>query len=217
MVSPRTSTETIRKIGSNGDRSKRQYDSSMADQLILSYWLNGFTAQNMLRHYEKMLRLFPYSRLALGAAVFKVIPIEFSQPSLIEEAYTMPDGMARLLASAKEFLNADCCYRLETSWDLWLYEDNDWKLAPSRVALSCFGPEFQDAEENLQIEFGIDTVFLPQPELPNFAKYAQSNIKSLLKLVHDLDDGLSIDRRKLWSEAGENFSERLQEALSGAD
>jgi hypothetical protein len=188
----------------------------MADQLYLSYWLNGFSAQNMLRHYEKMLRVFPYSRLAMGAAVFKIIPIGYSQPAILEESYAMPDALDRMLASAKEFLDADSCYRLETSWDLWQYETTDWKIAPSRVALSCFGPRFEDGEQNLQVEFGIDAQFLPQPEIPNFATFTQSNIKSLLKLVHDFDNALNVDRRKLWSESGENFSERLQDALLGA-
>lgn len=167
----------------------------------------------MLRHYEKMLRLFPYSRLMFGTSVFKVIPIEFAEPARIEEALAMPDGMERALAASREFLDADSCYRLETSWDLWQYENSDWKLAPSRVALSCFGPSFQDAEENLQIEFGIDALFLPQPEVPDNVKFAHSNIKSLLKLVHDLDDALNVDRRRLWSESGEDFAARLQGAL----
>jgi hypothetical protein len=42
----------------------------------------------------------------------------------------------------------------------------------------------------------------------------QSNIKSLLKLVHDLDDALPVETRRLWSESGENFSEKLHQALS---
>ncbi len=170
----------------------------------------------MLRHYEKMLRLFPYSRLALGASVFKVIPIAYSEPTRIEQSLTMPDGIDELLTLAKEFLDADSCYRLETSWDLWQYEDAQWKLAPSRVALNCFGPQFEDAEEMLQIEFGIDALFLPQTGLPNYMKMAQSNIKSLLKLVHDMDDTLKVDRRRLWAESGEDFSERIQEALLAA-
>jgi hypothetical protein len=45
----------------------------------------------------------------------------------------------------------------------------------------------------------------------------QSNIKSLLKLVHDLDDVLSVSKRRLWTESGENFAEKLQEALSLVD
>jgi len=170
----------------------------------------------MLRHYEKLLRLFPYSRLALGAAVFKVIPIAFSEPARIEQSFSMPDGLTSVIASAKEFLDADSCYRLETSWDLLQYESETWKLVPSRVSLNCFGTRFEDAEENLRIEFGIDALFLPQSGLPDNVKMAQANIRSLLKLVHDLDDALQVDRRHLWSETGENFSERLQEALLAA-
>ena len=188
----------------------------MADRLYLSYLLHGFTAHNMLRHYEKMLRLFPYSRLTAGASVFKITPISYSEPARIEETYAMPGGLEDLLASAKEFLNADSCYRLETFWDLWQYEDPEWKLAPARASLICYGPEFQDAEGNLEIEFGLDVLFLPQPGLPNHVKMSQSNIKSLLKLVHDLDDALNVDRRRLWSEAGENFAEQLQLALLDA-
>jgi len=185
----------------------------MADRLYLSYWLHGFTVPNMLRHYEKMLRLFPYSRLLFGAAVFKVIPVAYSEPARIEETFAMPDALPEMLSSAKGFLDADSVYRLETCWDLWQYENDAWQLAPSRVVLSCFGPEFQDADGHLEIEFGIDALFLPQAALPNNVKMAQSNIKSLLKLVHDLDDALNVDRRRLWTEAGEYFAERLQLAL----
>ena len=184
----------------------------MADQLYLSYWLHGFTPQNMLRHYEKMLRLFPYSRLMQGASVLKVIPIAYSEPALIEQAFTLPDQLDDTLAAAKEFQNDDVCVRLEAWWDLWQFE-SDWKLAPARAALSCFGPRFEDAKEHLEIEFGIDALFLPQPELPESLKMAQSNIKSLLKLVHDLDNTLNPERRNLWSESGENFADRLQTAL----
>jgi hypothetical protein len=185
----------------------------MADQLYLSYSINGYNIDNMLRHYEKMLRLFPYSRLQFGASVFKVIPISYSEPARIEGAYTMPEQIDEALVSAKEFLNADSCYRLEAFWDLWHFEKSEWKLAPSRVALNCFGPAFEDAEANLAIEFGIDAQFLPEPGVPNSLKMSQQNIKSLLKLVHDLDDALNVNRRRLWTETGENFAEQLQEAL----
>jgi len=188
----------------------------MADQLYLSYWLHGFTPHNMLRHYEKMLRLFPFSRLVLGAAVFKIIPIAYSEPSRIEQSFSMPDALDDLLASSKEFLDADSCYSLDASWDLLQFENAEWKLSPSRVSLSCFGPAFEDAEEHLRIEFGIEALFLPQAGLPNNVKMAQANIRSLLKLVHDLDDALQVDSRRLWTESGENFSDRLQEALLAA-
>jgi hypothetical protein len=190
----------------------------MADQLYLSYSLNSFTAFNMFRSYEKMLRQFPYSKLSKREATFKVIPVSYAEPSIFEQALALPVNVETVLTAAKDFQNADCCYRLETAWDLWQYDDG-WKLEPSRVALCCLGPEFEEDEpdENLRIEFGIDTHFLPQPDLPDNFYMTQSNIKSLLKLVHDLDDVLSVSKRRLWTESGENFAEKLQEALSSAD
>ncbi len=191
-------------------------DSSMADQLYLSYWLNSFTPNNMLRHYEKLLKLFPYSRLGEGKSVLKIVPVSYAEPSILEKSFTLPADLAAVLDAAREFHNADSCYRLETAWDLWQY-DGDWKLTPSRVALCCFGPEFEkDLGENLRIEFGIDTHFLPQPDLPGNVPMTQSNVKSLLKLVHDLDDVLSVNKRQLWTESGENFAEKLHDALAPA-
>jgi hypothetical protein len=42
----------------------------------------------------------------------------------------------------------------------------------------------------------------------------QSNIKSLLRLVHELDDILPVEKRLLSTESAVNFAERLQQVLS---
>jgi hypothetical protein len=189
----------------------------MADQLYLSYKLRNFGAQNMLRYYEKVLRIFPFTRLARQASTFKVLAVDYNEPPVVEIPYPPPVPIEAVLAIAKDFENPDAAYRLESWWDLWQFIDQDWKLAPSRVALCCFGPEFEhESSDDLTVEFGIDAHFLPQPDLPNSLRMVQSNIKSLLKLVHDLDDALPEETRRLWSESGENFSEKLQHALSGA-
>src|SRR5579862_5418710 len=101
IVSPSTSTETIRNMARRGDFSKSQYDGSrkirgaslpiapprsrqrMADQLYLSYTLRNFTQQNMLRHYEKLLRIFPFSRLARQASTFKVLGVDYNEPPVL--------------------------------------------------------------------------------------------------------------------------------------
>jgi len=190
----------------------------------------------MLRHYEKLLRLFPFSRLATQPSTFKVLAVDYSEPVVVEIPYPPPAPVDDILAVAKDFQNADSCYWLDTWWDLWHYTD-EWKLAPTRVVLCCFGPEFdqgnagihpvqpspvtefprspEDSQTNcgLEIEFGIDANFLPQPDLPDSPRVIQFNIKSLLKLVHDLDDALPVETRLLWSESGENFSEKLHQAL----
>lgn len=219
----------------------------MADQLFLSYWLRNYNESTMLRNYEKLLRLFPFSRLAQQANTFKIMAVDANEPVVAEIPYSPPVPLEAVLAVAKDFQNADACYRLETWWDLWQFGSEeavgDWKLAPSRVALCCFGPEFDQSPSAqagspeapqtaviefpgagddvaigcaLEIEFGIDAHFLPQPDVPASTRMIESNIKSLLKLVHDLDDALPVETRRLWSESGENFAEKLQQALMGA-
>jgi hypothetical protein len=212
----------------------------MADQLFLSYWLRNYSDSTMLRNYEKLLRLFPFSLLAQQPSTFKIMAVDVSEPVVAEIPYSPPVPIDDVLAVAKDFQNADACYRLETWWDLWQF-DGEWKLAPARVALCCFGPEFNQSPSGdpvapevqrtpviafpnpdedaalgcaLEIEFGIDANFLPQPDLPDSPHMIESNIKSLLKLVHDLDDALPVETRRLWSESGENFAEKLHQALT---
>jgi hypothetical protein len=223
---------------------------TMADQLFLSFWLRNYSDATMLRNYEKLLRLFPFSRLANQPSTFKIMAVDPTEPVVAEIPYPPPVPIDDVLAVAKDFQNADASYRLETWWDLWQFtsEENtseqtkgDWKLAPARVALCCFGPEFNQSpsavpraldvprtsvlafpgpDEDaaigcaLEIEFGIDANFLPQPDLPDSPHMIESNIKSLLKLVHDLDDALPVETRRLWSESGENFAEKLHQALT---
>jgi len=188
----------------------------MADQLYLSYTLRNYSEENMLRYYEKLLKLFPFSRLARQTSTFKVIPVDITEPAVLEVPVTAPVAIEQVLAAAQDFQHPDSSYRLETWWDLWQF-DADWKLTPSRAALVCFGPEFdREDDAHLEIEFGIDAHFLPQPEIPGSVVTIQSNIKSLLKLVHDLDDALPVETRRLWSESGENFSEKLQQALQAS-
>jgi hypothetical protein len=185
----------------------------MADRLYLSYWIRGFTEHNMLRHFELMLRKFPFSRLAPQLSL-RVYAIELAEPPVVERDF--PDvNLDLLLATAREHLNSDCAYQVDTAWDIWQY-NGDWKLRPSRVSLSCFGPLFpSELGEQLLVEFGHDLHFLPQPSLNTSIQTTRHNIQGLLHLVNDLDTALAVERRKLWSESGENFAERLEAALAG--
>src|SRR3954447_22292885 len=186
----------------------------MADQLYLSYKLRGYSSMNMLRHWERVLRVFPFSRLSQGATTLRVNAVSFTEPVLFERSFPDPVDLDAILPVAKEFTGSDCAVQLESKWDLWQYTDGEWKLTPSRVVFLCFAPNFDDSDgDNLRIELGPDTLFLPDPDLPNALFMSQSNIKSLLRLVHDADDALAVESRRLWTETGENFAERLQATL----
>lgn len=199
----------------------------MPDRLYLSLWLRGFSPMNMLRHYEKALALFPFSKLAKAESALRVYAVEYAEPPAFEEPFLAPVDPAAVVERAKRFLNADSCYEFDAAWDLWRWDPDArvdtlpgsaWQLAPSKVTISCFGPEFErDSDENLRYDFGADTIFLPVPAAPEGMPMVRANVQSLLRLVHDLDDQLAVERRLLWSESGENFADKLREALHPAE
>lgn len=186
----------------------------MADRLYLSYWIRGFNAMSMARHYERALNLFPFSKLRRADSVFRVYAVSYQEPTLLEipvPATVEPAGS--LLSATANLQNADVCYELDTAWDLWIW-DQEWKLAPSRVILSSLGPEFDnETGDNIRIDFGLDEQFIPGAASDEGLPMVKANIQSLLRLVHDLDDKLNPERRQLWSESGENFADKLQATL----
>lgn len=191
------------------------------DHLYYSCWIRGFSAMNMLRHYGRCLELFPYSPQNPGDSVLRIQAISPAEPPLLERAFVDPIAPAEVSAAAAEFHAADACYNFDTWWGLWTFE-KDWSLHPSRAAITCFGPQFEEAPrgddgidpEHIRLDFGLESWFLPDANLPNSAWYARSNLKGLLKLIHAIDEALPIERRSLWSESGINFAERLQQAAA---
>ncbi len=185
----------------------------MADQLYLSYWLRGFTEFNMLRHLETALRRFPFSRLSPGI-LLRIHALSFTEPLLLEQSFAGLDDSDQMLSVMSHYRSGDVAYQVEGKWDIWQRQEEEWKLVPAPVALYAFAPGFErERDEQIRVDFGLDFHFLPQPEQPGSARLVESNIRSLLSLVHDLDNNLAVERRQLWSESGENFAERLQTAL----
>ena len=86
-------------------------------------------------------------------------------------------------------------------------------VACTRFSDSPGGDEELPAE-HLRVDFGLDTWFLPQADLPNGSWYARSNLKGLLKYVHSLDEALPVERRAIWTESGGNFADRLRDAAA---
>jgi hypothetical protein len=188
----------------------------MPDQLCLSLWLRGFDERTMLRHFRELLRIFPFSRLRPGIAALRVYAIEFAEPGLVEQAFAQEVDADTAVKYAGEFQEPDCAYLIDGWWELWRYEGG-WQLAPAPVVLSCFGPEFEnDLGDNLRLELGPEEYFLPVAGAPQGARKAQSNLKSLVRVAHDIESRLPVERRRLWSESGEDFAERLEDLADEA-
>ena len=196
------------------DHPSRLQSERMSDRLYLSCWVRGFNEASMLRHFETMLKLFPFSKLAQRGPVLRVYALEQAEPPLIEREFPLATPVGSILAAAREFVHADCCAEIDAFWDLWQL-DGDWKLAPAAVSLLCLGPEFEnETGDQLRIEFGNESRFLPAPGVPGSARMGQSNLRSLLHLVKDVESTLPLDRRQIWSESGANFAELLAEAVA---
>ena len=152
----------------------------------------------MLRHFEVMLRKFPFSRLAPQLSL-SVHAIELAEPPVLERDFP-DDDIDSVLQIAREHLHGDCAYTVDTAG---IGFEKDWKLRPARVSLNCFGPDFPSAGgEQLLIEFGSDVHFLPDPDQELSLSTVRHNIRGLLHLVEDLDASLAVQKRQLWSESG---------------
>lgn len=192
----------------------------MADQLFLSIWLDQHRRAGRIQQFEKLLRIFPFSQREQPQSVVSIHAIDPTEPPLLERPMNGPFDVSEIVAILGDYQGEDVAYTVESWWDLWQF-DRDWKLAPSAVALSCFGAEFDSGternpaqQEDLRIEFGMDTHYLPRPDVPGSAKLVESNVKSLLRVVHELDLSLPVAKRRLETESGANFADRLQQMLS---
>jgi hypothetical protein len=193
----------------------------VTDQLSLSIWLERGSRANRLRHFEKLLRLFPFSQREQGQSTVAVQAISVTEPPLLETPVNGPLDVDEVMKALSDYSGDDIGYSVESWWDLWQYSD-DWVLGPTRVELCCFGREFDNGaeretdQEDLRIDFGVDSHYLPRPELLGSGRMTESNIKSMLRLVHELDSALPLAKRRLETESGENFADRLQQVMSGS-
>jgi hypothetical protein len=188
----------------------------MSDRLYLSCWVQGFGSnQNMLRHYGKLLDNFPFSKLSQRPQTVRVHAVSHSEPPVVERPFEPSATPAEMLDAARDFAGSDCSVDIESCWDLWQF-DGDWKLTPVPVTISCIGPDFeQESDDHLRIDFGLDAKFLPMPGVQGALRMQQSNIRSLLYLVTQIEQALPLSRRQLWSESGANFAEILAKAVQG--
>jgi len=89
----------------------------------------------MLRHFGKLLEVFPFSKLSKAGPTLRVYAISYVEPPVFERVFDPGVLVADLIAAARDFVQHDCCAEIEAAWDLWQHRD-DWKLWPSAVTLA---------------------------------------------------------------------------------
>ncbi len=191
----------------------------MADRLYLSLWFQGFSPLNMHQAFAACLRRFPFSSQS-AQLYLRIGAVDPAEPALQEQVFDPAQGLTSLLEAMERWNSTDASFEVEGFWDLWQETDHGWRLEPARVNLFFYGPKFpSEWGEQIRIEFGIEDLFLPGLEREGRAlTLLQSNIRSLLRLSRDLDNAytqgmVKIKEKRLWSESGENFAERLRQSL----
>ncbi len=191
----------------------------MTDQLFLSIWLERKAQHHRLKHFRSLLRLFPFSQREQPQTTVSIQAIDTTEPTLLERAVNGPLDIEDVESTFVDYSGEDLAYEVESWWDLWQF-DGDWALRPARVTLSCFNSEFDNGteresseQEDLRIDFGVDSHYLPMPQVQGSARMVESNVKSLLRLVHQIESTLPVSNRLLETESGENFADRLQQLL----
>lgn len=188
----------------------------MADRLYLSFWLKNHNPLGMHRHFAAALRRFPFST-QVQQGYFRVSAVDNSEPALLEHVYDLPAQIEDLFEDMEKWRSADCCFEVESFWDLWQEQPEGWRLVPTRVNLFFYGPEYpSERGESIRIDVGLESMFLPEAvEATPGLSYFQSNIKSLLRLNAELTNALPLEERLLWSESPLNLSDRLRWMMMG--
>lgn len=194
-------------------------NKGVTDQLFLSIWLDQSGKITRLKQFQKLLRMFPFSQREQPQSTLSILAVASTEPPLLERPLNGPFDLDELQEAFKDYAGNDLAYTVESWWDLWTY-DGDWQLRPARVLLSCFGSDFDNGgedksieQEDLRVDFGVDTRFLPNADLEGSGRMVESNVKSLLRLVHEIENALPVSTRLLQTESGENFADRLQASM----
>lgn len=181
----------------------------MADRLYLSLWLKNSSPLTLTRRYFKILDQFPFSKLA-PTLLLTVRAVSNREAPLVEDSFADSSALDKVRSAVDAWSVTDACFEIEAAWDLLQPQEGDWKLQPSKVMLMAYGPEFEHEKgEDLRIEFGNEALFLPESEAPASFRFVEANIRSLLRLVKELETAIPVEKRLLWSESGDNFAERL--------
>ncbi|OFV93729.1 MAG: hypothetical protein A3F68_11445 [Acidobacteria bacterium RIFCSPLOWO2_12_FULL_54_10] len=198
----------------------------MAERVILSLWLGGFTEQTMLGLWRKALDEFPASCEFPGVRGMTIYPLDWTSSPIQEQTFAHGTTAEYTVVLAEEFLHADYAYEAQLWWDLWAPKseqpEDGWERSVRIVSVICLGPEFDPEEAmtsgNLQVHFGLDSAYLPPDfwQVPDeqmrqelSGPQLRENLDQIIACVHKIEKKLPVSKRLLGCESGESLADKL--------
>ena len=181
----------------------------------------------MLRYWKRALGEFPASASAPGIQSFAIYPFRWSETPVLQQTFGEGADMDHVVGLAREFLHEDYAYEAQLNWNRWVQKPREVSgrrhRIPAAVSLVCLGPEFDreglEQHCDLQINFGLDSAFLPTEEEwalsgagPNrdlASLWMRENVRQLWGFVRQLEKKLPLAKKLLWCESGENLAEKI--------
>jgi hypothetical protein len=196
----------------------------MADPLYLSLWFPNFRLDSLPHALASVLHQFETAAGSVGVHAATAYPISWSETPFYQRTYgpkeTEAAATQAAVAEATASLHDDFAYEFEVFWELWVAQaaaDGDpiWTREPSIVRITGFGPYFDRGayEQNghIRVDFGPDTPFLEEEvELDHRgAERVKQNLQKIVDFTAAVEKKCGISSRLLWSESGENLSQKL--------
>ena len=189
----------------------------MADSLYLSLWFRDFEIDDMLPHALAVMRQFPFSANAPGISEVAVHPVNWIEPTILEQRFNPGIRPEEAVLIAADLLHNDYAYAFEAFWDLWKFDhaSGKWLLQPSAVQFLVHGSEFDEGateqEGNIQVDFGLDSPFLQEALQLTIEteQRVRANVQMLVEFTSKVEKNAGIGTRLLWSESDENFAQKL--------
>lgn len=194
----------------------------MPNYAYLSLWFRDFTIEKGAAHLEALLTLFPLSEARPGFRLVIRSLDPGQSPSLEADLLAVPEAVRKL---ANQFLHDDTAYEVTAHWDLWQAKAGPasgpgWEQRPSPVGLSLQGEEFDDAcyrqTGHITLNLGSEHLYLGLPDATvEFARrYVRQNVRLLYAYLRQIEKGLPVAERRLWSEGEADFARRTEQLLA---
>ncbi len=188
----------------------------MPDPLYLSLWFSDFSGPAIVPHVNAVLQQFPFSEQRPGVAYLAVQPVSWNEASILERRFSPGIPPEEAMVVAADLIHDDYAYVFEAYWDLWTpNEQGKWQLAPSLVTFTAQGEEFEERTQeqsgHIQIDFGLDTLFVHESvELTEETQAKiRENVLRLLEFTKKLEMKTRATSRRLWSESDETLPQKL--------
>jgi|HubBroStandDraft_1064217.scaffolds.fasta_scaffold02207_3 hypothetical protein len=138
----------------------------MSNQAYLSIWCKQFDEENLLPQFAAFLGTVPFSAAKPGFSYLVIRAIDASEsPILEQDLRSVPLDPAGIIEIARDHLNSDCAYEVETHWDLGTFDASSakWIVEPQPLEIYCHGEDYDDAfwRENghIEVKLGFEHFF----------------------------------------------------------